>query len=110
MTAEPRVTWDIGRTNFLKFGGLNQLGKDIFGDRGYLFYIDVLEEQISLFPASIKTFRVLVREQNKRKDTSEYVFSIDRSHHDIEYTKEMILKETKRKVKANNIEPLDFYK
>ena len=109
MTTKPKLIWNIEASNIVRQPNF-YISRGIFGDRGYLFHIDVLEEQIPLFPASIKTFRVLIREQNKRKKTPEYRFSIDERYQGIEYTKEMILKETKRKIKGKNIEPLDYYK
>ena len=106
MTTKPKVTWDTEASNIVRQPD-SYISSNIFGDRGYLFYIDVLEEQMFLFPASIKTWRILVREYFRRKQTLEFVFSTDETYSNYEYNKEVMLREAIRKV--NNIEPLDYY-
>ena len=109
MTTKPRVLWNINASNFMELPG-SFASSTTFGDRGYLFHATITDMQVPLFSTSIKTYGVLIREHNRRKKTSEYRFAIDESYHHVEYTKEKILREAIRKVKVNNIEPLDYYK
>lgn len=106
MTTEPRVFWNINASNFAKLPSFF-ISSSTFGDRGYLFHVTITDMQVPFF---VKTYEALIREHNRRKKTSEYRFAVDESYHDVEYTKEKILREVIHKIKVNNIEPLDFYK
>lgn len=109
MTTKPRVLWNINASNFMKLPG-SSISSNTFGDRGYLFHVTITDTQVPSFSTSIKTYEALIREHNRRKRTSEYRFADDNSYHDVEYTKEKILREVIHRVKVNNIEPLDYYK
>lgn len=109
MTAKPKVIWDIEASSFVRQPD-SYIGSSTFGDKGYLFHATITDTLVPIFSNSIKTYRLFIREHNRKKETSEYMLSVDKNYYDTNYARETILREVIRKVKANNIEPLDFYK
>ena len=82
----------------------------VIGDRGYLFNILILNELISSFiDIRIKTYRILIKEFNNRKDTLEHLVSLD-GRFISPFCKEYIISEAKHIIKEGNIEPLDYYR